>query len=164
MLHLFQKKVTIVSPVSGSIVGLDRVNDPVFSKKIVGDGCAVLPEDSTVCSPCDGKLTQIIETNHAFCVESDDGLDLLVHIGLDTVKLKGSGFRRLKEEGARVKSGEPVMQVDFAYLRSQKKEIVTPVLITNMDAVDRFQAVGGKVRAGEKLMTVLLKRRSGSRG
>lgn len=157
MLHLFGKKVTIASPVSGTVVGLDRVNDPVFSDKIVGDGCAVLPEGNTVCAPCGGTIVQIIETNHAFCIESDDGLEILVHIGLDTVKLKGAGFRRLKEEGSRVERGEPVMQVDFPYLLSQKKEIVTPVLITNMDAVSRFHVVGNKVRAGENLISVSLK-------
>ncbi len=157
MLQLFKKRMMIQSPVSGRIVRLDDVNDPVFSGRAVGDGCAVIPEDNFICSPCDGKIVQIIDTNHAFCILSDDGLEILVHIGLDTVKLKGMGFKRLKDEGARVKAGDSVMEVDLQYLQSQKKEIVTPVLITNMDKVGNLQISRGNVRTGDRLMSLILK-------
>nr|WP_319487182.1 PTS glucose transporter subunit IIA [uncultured Caproiciproducens sp.] len=157
MLHLFMKQIIIGSPVSGKIVSLSDVNDPVFSGKAVGDGCAVVPDENLVCSPCDGRIVQIIDTNHAFCVLSDDGLEILVHIGLDTVKLRGAVFKRLKEEGMRVITGDPIMEVDLRYLRSQNKEIVTPVLITNMDKVDNIKIHRGNIRAADKLMSIVLK-------
>ncbi|WP_411678575.1 PTS glucose transporter subunit IIA [Caproicibacter sp.] len=157
MLNFMSKQIEIASPVSGTVVNLDQVNDAVFSGRSVGDGCAVIPEDPLICAPCDGKIIQIIETNHAFCILSDDGLEILVHIGLDTVQLKGEGFSRLKEEGEQVKTGDPVMKVDFSYLRQRGKEIVTPVLITNMDQVALMKIFKGKVRTAERLIKVKMK-------
>ncbi len=157
MLQFFKKRIIIGAPASGKIVDLSDVNDPVFSGKAVGDGCAVIPENNLICSPCNGKIVQIIDTNHAFCVLSDDGLEVLVHIGLDTVKLKGAGFKRLKEEGMRVKTGDSIMEVNLRYLQSQNKEIITPVLITNMDKVNSMQIHRGSVRAADRLMSVILK-------
>lgn len=157
MLHLLSKQITIVSPVSGEVVDLDQVNDQIFSGRTVGDGCAVIPEDKLICAPCDGKIIQIIETNHAFCILSDDGLEILVHIGLDTIKLKGAGFKKLKEEGTHVKTGEPIMEVDFSYLRQQGKEIITPVLITNMEQVASMKICKGKVRTSDRLIKVKMK-------
>lgn len=157
MLHLLNRQIEIASPASGTVVELDQVNDAVFSGRSVGDGCAVIPEDQLICAPCDGKIVQIIETNHAFCILSDDGLEILVHIGLDTVKLKGSGFTRLKKEGEQVKTGDPVMKVDFSYLRQQGKEIVTPVLITNMEQVSSMKIFRGKVHTAERLIKVKMK-------
>lgn len=157
MLQFFKKRMTIQSPANGRIISLDEVNDPVFSRRVVGDGCAVIPEDNLICSPCNGRIVQVIDTNHAFCILSDDGLEVLVHIGLDTVRLKGMGFKRLKDEGMRVKAGDSVMEVNLQYLQSQNKEIVTPVLITNMDKVGNLQICRGSVRAGDRLMDLVLK-------
>ena len=157
MFHLLSKQITVASPVSGKVQGLDQVNDAVFSNKTVGDGCAVVPEEGLICAPCDGNIVQIIETNHAFCILSDDGLEILVHIGLDTVKLKGAGFKRLIAEGAHVKTGEPVMKVDLQYLLGHGKEIITPVLVTNMDKVASMKISKGKVNTSDRLIKVTLK-------
>lgn len=157
MIHLLKKQITIGSPVSGKVVDLDMVNDEVFSGRTVGDGCAVIPDDKLICAPCDGKIVQIIDTNHAFCIVSSDDLEILVHIGLDTVKLKGAGFKRLKEEGDQVQKGDPIMEVDFPYLRQQGKEIITPVLITNMEKVAGMKVSKGKINTSDKLIKVKIK-------
>lgn len=157
MLHLFNKQILIGSPVNGKVVDLNEVNDPVFSGRTLGDGCAVIPQGNRICSPCNGKIVQIIDTNHAFCILSDDGLEILVHIGLDTVKLKGTGFKRLKEEGMPVKMGEPVMEVDLSYLREQKKEIITPIVITNMEKVSSLKIAKGTTDSSGTIMKVKLK-------
>jgi PTS system glucose-specific IIA component len=129
MLGLFKKKVlSIVAPVEGEIVPLEEVEDEVFSAKLAGDGVAIKPQGDHFVAPCDGIVNKIFPTNHAFSIRSGK-VEVMVHIGLDTVNLKGEGFKRLIEEGVTVKAGEAVIKVDLPYLKKYAKDTITPIVI-----------------------------------
>lgn len=155
MFGLFTKKSTsIFSPVDGQVIELSKVPDEVFSKKMVGDGVAVLPSSNIVKAPVDGVVNMIFKTNHAFSVATEDGIDVLVHVGIDTIELKGEGFERLVEENTKVKAGTPILKVDFDFLKSKGKHTVTPVLLTNMNKISSMDAETGiTVTAGSKIIT-----------
>jgi len=132
------RKVVIRSPFRGKIVDISDVNDPAFSEKILGDGFAVIPNSKVAIAPCDGRVTQIFHTNHAFGITTNEGLEILVHIGLDTVKLDGAGFKRIVEVGDEVKTGTGIIEVDLDYIRSNGKDTITTIVITNMEAVENI--------------------------
>jgi len=127
---LKSKKTDIYAPVAGEIVELSSVPDEVFSAKMAGEGIAIKPSEDIFRSPIDGVITKIFPTNHAFVVSSN-GMDVIVHIGIDTVELKGEGFTRLIKEGERVKAGDPVIQADLPLISSRAKSIVTPIVINS---------------------------------
>ncbi|MBN2722383.1 MAG: PTS glucose transporter subunit IIA [Campylobacterales bacterium] len=127
---LKSKKTAIYAPVAGEVVDLSSVPDEVFSAKMAGEGMAIKPSEDIFRSPIDGVITKIFPTNHAF-VASNDGLDVIVHIGIDTVELRGEGFTRLIKEGESVKAGDPVIQVDLPLISSKAKSIVTPIVVNN---------------------------------
>ena len=102
--------IEIIAPLSGEIVNIEDVPDVVFAEKIVGDGIAIKPTGNKMVAPVDGTIGKIFETNHAFSIESDSGVELFVHFGIDTVELKGEGFKRIAEEGQRVKVGDTVIE------------------------------------------------------
>ena len=111
--------IEIVAPLSGEIVNIEDVPDVVFAEKIVGDGIAIKPTGNKMVAPVDGTIGKIFETNHAFSIESDSGIELFVHFGIDTVELKGEGFKRIAEEGQRVKVGDPVIEFDLPLLEEK---------------------------------------------
>ncbi len=143
--------IEIVAPLSGEIVNIEDVPDVVFAEKIVGDGIAIKPSGSTMVAPVDGIVSKIFETNHAFSIESDEGINLFIHFGVDTVELKGEGFRRLVEEGQVVRKGDVVMEFDLKLLKEKAKSVLTPVVISNMDEVKELIKLesSGKIIAGE---------------
>lgn len=141
--------IELLAPVSGEIVKIEDVPDVVFAEKIVGDGIAIKPSGNKMVAPCDGKIGKIFETNHAFSIASPDGIELFVHFGIDTVELKGEGFRRVAEEGQDVKCGETVIEFDLPLLESKAKSVLTPVVISNMDEIKQLHKYEGKVIAGE---------------
>ncbi|AUI67037.1 MULTISPECIES: PTS glucose transporter subunit IIA [Glaesserella] len=151
------KEVKIYAPLSGEIVNIEDVPDVVFSEKIVGDGIAIRPTGDTIVSPVNGTIGKIFETNHAFSIESDEGIELFVHFGIDTVELKGEGFTRLAEEGQKVKVGEPVIKFDLALLEAKAKSVLTPVVISNMDDITNLQKLSGEVVKGETVVLALTK-------
>ncbi len=122
-------KTVILSPITGQAVALERVPDPVFSQKIIGDGMAVIPEDGKILSPVTGEVASVADTLHAFGFRSDDGLELLVHVGLETVALKGECFKVHVKAGDRIQAGELVAEVDLAFLAERKINPITPVLV-----------------------------------
>ncbi len=130
-------KITITSPLNGTAVPLRQVPDPVFSEKILGDGCAIIPSDGRIYSPVDGEISSIAETNHAYGFSGNNGLEVLVHFGLETVALKGEGFTPYVKVGDRVKAGDLVAEVDIAFLQSKGINPITPVLIC--DGADNLQ-------------------------
>lgn len=103
----------VYMPVTGQIIDITEVSDAVFADKVIGDGMAVIPDDGNVCAPVDGIVESIFPTNHAFTMVGEDGIQLLVHIGLETVSLKGRPFRRLTEAGTKIKAGTPVIRADL---------------------------------------------------
>lgn len=133
----------------GDCIPLEQVPDPVFSEKMLGDGVAVIPADNIVKSPADGTVVQVFDTLHAYSVRTDDGLEILVHIGLNTVELKGEGFTAKVKSGDSVKAGDVLCETDLNFLREKGYETYTPIIITNMDAVKDFKPLTGNVRAGQ---------------
>lgn len=141
---------TLLAPVSGEVVALEQVPDEAFASKAVGEGVAIRPTGSTVVSPASGTILKIFNTNHAFCLETEKGLEVVVHMGIDTVALEGKGFTRLVEEGAQVKAGEPILEMDLAWLNSHAKSMISPVVVTNIEDFSGIRLVAGDtVIAGE---------------
>ncbi len=134
---------------NGEIVNIEDVPDVVFAEKIVGDGIAIKPTGNKMVAPVDGTIGKIFETNHAFSIESDSGIELFVHFGIDTVELKGEGFKRIAEEGQRVKVGDPVIEFDLPLLEEKAKSTLTPVVISNMDEIKELIKLSGSVTVGE---------------
>lgn len=149
--------VEIYAPLSGEIVNIEDVPDVVFSEKIVGDGVAIRPAGDTIVAPVNGTIGKIFETNHAFSIESEDGVELFVHFGIDTVELKGEGFTRIAEEGQAVKVGDPIIKFDLELLESKAKSVLTPVVISNMDEISNLEKRSGGVVAGESVVLTLVK-------
>ncbi|WP_150539879.1 PTS glucose transporter subunit IIA [Actinobacillus vicugnae] len=151
------KEVNVYAPLSGEIVNIEDVPDVVFSEKIVGDGVAIRPNGDTIVAPVNGTIGKIFETNHAFSIESDEGVELFVHFGIDTVELKGEGFTRVAEEGQTVKAGDPIIKFDLELLESKAKSVLTPVVISNMDEISNLDKKVGQVVAGESVVLTLTK-------
>jgi PTS system glucose-specific IIA component len=128
---LFNKKLQIIAPITGKPVLLNDVPDPVFSEKMMGEGIAILPEGGNVLSPVDGKVILIADTKHAIGIQANEGTELLIHIGLETVTLKGEGFECLVKEGDHVSIGQPLIKVYWEFLKNHAESIVTPIVITN---------------------------------
>ena len=147
-------KACVASPLNGRIIPLEKVPDPVFSDKVLGDGCAVIPADGKIYSPVDGEISSIAETKHAYGFSSDDGLEILVHFGLETVALKGEGFTSHVEVGDKVKKGDLVAEVDLSVLKKHGIDLTTPVLVC--DGADELEMnVGeGDVKHGGQLITL----------
>lgn len=141
--------ISIIAPLSGEIVALEQVPDPVFSEKALGDGIAILPEDGKVYSPVNGVVATVAATKHAYGFQSDDGLDVLVHVGLETVGLNGEGFTVHIKEGDRVKVGDLVAEADLSFLKSKNLNLITPVLICDGMDDKQMQPCSGKVTAGQ---------------
>ena len=147
-------EVEIYAPLSGEIVNIEDVPDVVFSEKIVGDGIAIRPTGNKIVAPIDGVIGKIFETNHAFSMESREGVELFVHFGIDTVELKGEGFTRIAEEGQEAKKGDVIIEFDLPLLEAKAKSVLTPVVISNMDEISSIEKSSGPVILGE---TVILK-------
>jgi PTS system N-acetylglucosamine-specific IIC component len=141
---------TLVSPVTGDVVALDQVPDEAFASKAVGDGVAIRPTGKTVVSPAAGTIVKIFNTNHAFCLETVSGAEVVVHMGIDTVTLNGKGFTRLVEEGATVTAGQPVLELDLDYLNANARSMISPVVVSNIDDYTGVVSLAsGSVVAGQ---------------
>ncbi len=151
---LKRKTREIFSPVDGEVVEIESVDDEVFSTKMVGDGVAVVPMSDTFCAPIDGIVSKIFSTNHAYSVRSDKDLEVMVHIGLETVALGGKGFERLANEGDEVKAGDPVIRADLAYIKEHAKDIVTPVIISDESDVREIEKRFKAVKCADMIMEV----------
>ncbi|GIU54247.1 PTS glucose transporter subunit IIA [Shewanella sp. KT0246] len=144
--------IEIFAPVSGDLVEIEQVPDVVFAEKIVGDGLAINPTGKLILAPIDGTIGKIFETNHAFSIESAQGLELFVHFGVGTVELRGNGFKRLAEEGQQVKVGDPILEFDLEYLTDQVESLLTPVVLANMEDVQYLVKAQGQVIAGKDVI------------
>lgn len=146
----------IIAPLTGEIVPIEEVPDAIFSEKVVGDGIAIRPTDCTkMVAPCDGEIGKIFETNHAFSMETPSGVELFVHFGIDTVELKGEGFKRIASEGQTVKAGDTIIEVDLEFLKANAKSVITPVVISNIDDVETLEKSSGSVVAGSDTLLVV---------
>lgn len=139
----------VLAPLSGKAVPITEVPDPVFADKILGDGVAVIPTSSTVVSPAAGKVVNVADTYHAYGIETNDGLELLIHVGINTVELKGKGFDNHVRVGDPVKAGTPLCDVDWDVIKQAGYETYTPVLVTNMEVIKSLTVETGDCEAGQ---------------
>ncbi|NLK95113.1 MAG: PTS glucose transporter subunit IIA [Clostridiales bacterium] len=153
------KNLSLLSAVDGKLIPLSEVPDPVFAEKMAGDGVAVDPTGDTIVAPADGTLSLIFKTKHAFAMTLDNGIELLVHIGIDTVSLNGEGFEQLTEEGSVVKAGTPIIKIDRQIIKDKGLSLITPILITNPDIASEIIPNNiTDVKAGEsKVLSYMMK-------
>ena len=156
---LFKKRnLEIYAPVNGEIIPLDQVPDPVFSQKMMGEGIAIMPDKGNIHAPVEGTVLLVADTKHAIALGSKDGTEILIHIGLETVLLGGKGFTVLVNVGDKVSLGQPLIEVDWDYIREHATSIVTPIVITNslernVHCVDTKEGIMGETL----LMTISTK-------
>ncbi|MDF2504582.1 glucose-specific PTS transporter subunit IIBC [Clostridium sp.] len=142
---------SIVSPLDGKIISITEVPDEVFSQKMMGDGFAIEPSNGELVSPVNGTVTTLFPTKHAVGITAEDGLELLVHFGMDTVNLKGEGFNALVEQGAKVKVGQTILKVNIDEVRTKVPSIITPVVFTNLpEGKTVVINAGTEVKRGQK--------------
>ena len=122
--------------VHGKIIDIGSVKDPTFAQKMIGDGIAIIPDQGIVTAPFDGVIILIAETLHAFGICSEDGLEVLVHIGIDTVKRKGEGFHSSVQTGSRVKRGDKILDFDYKRLLEDHVDLTTMMILTNANGYD----------------------------
>ena len=147
---------TVDSPLTGQIIPLSEVNDPVFSSEAMGKGCAVIPLEGKVFAPFDGTIVGLLDSHHAVGMESENGIEILIHVGMDTVKLGGKHFTCHIEDGQQVKKGQLLLEFDMDAIKAEGYEIVTPVIITNSDEFTEITTeVAGRVKNGDKLLKLI---------
>ena len=144
-----EKNLSVLAPVSGKIIALEQVPDPVFSGKTLGDGVAIIPEDGKIYSPVNGTVTTVSSTLHAYGFTTTDGVDILVHIGLETVSLNGEGFKVYIKDGDTVKEGDLIAEVDLTYLDKKGISAISPVLICSDTENMTMNTASGKASAGK---------------
>lgn len=153
MFSFLKTKTKLVAPINGKVIELSQVPDQVFAQKMAGDGVAIDSTGEIIVSPCDGTLTLIFKTNHAFGITLDSGIEILVHIGIDTVDLKGVGFERLAEEGQRIKAGDPVIKINREEIITKGYSLITPVLVTDVKKINDLKVnTGIEVKAGNDVI------------
>ena len=150
-----RKTAIIYSPVNGIAADLSTAPDEGFAGKMMGDGAVVTPTEGTVYAPADGEVEFIFDTKHAIGFQTDSGIPMLLHMGIDTVKLEGKGFEILVTEGQKVKMGEPMMKLDLEFLSANAPSLVSPILDTEPEDNQRIRLLAnGEIKAGEPLFAV----------
>lgn len=155
VVHTGGQEQVVCLPASGRVVPLAQVPDPTFAEEILGKGVAVIPEDGRFYAPVDGEISNLTDTKHALCITSDGGLELLIHIGLETVSLKGQGFTVHVTEGQKIRKGDLLAECDLSYVKAQGCEIITPVIVTNADNYEVVTSLcDGQQEVGVPLLEV----------
>lgn len=142
---LVNTKGTIASPTNGELIELSMVPDEVFSQKIMGDGFAMKSSDGVILSPVNGTVEMIFDTKHAIGLKSNSGKEILIHLGIDTVNLKGEGFEVLVKAGQSVKVGDKLIQMDVDFIKKNAKSELSPVIFTNLDEDEYISFIPGEV-------------------
>jgi len=135
-----KKEINLVAPITGKTLDLSKVPDKVFAEKLAGDGIAIEPTGDIIVAPADGELSLVFKTMHAFAITLASGVELLIHIGIDTVFLNGEGFEQLVEAGTMVKAGTPIIKINKDFILSKGFSLITMLLVTNMDLVKELSA------------------------
>lgn len=149
------KTIVVSSPMTGKAADLSTAPDEGFAGKMMGDGAVVTPEETVIKAPEDGEVVFVFDTKHAIGFMTDSGLSILIHIGIDTVKLDGKGFEVFVESGQKVKKGEPLMKIDIDFLKNNAPSLVSPVLCTELEDNQEVRLLkDGDIKAGEELFAV----------
>ena len=153
--QLLDNEISITSPVEGKVIPLTEVKEPTFSQEILGKGAAIIPEKGVVYAPFDGKVDAVFETGHALGLVSEDGVELLVHVGIDTVNLKGKHFTPKKKSGDTMKKGDILLEFDIDKIKADGYDVTTPIIISNTEQFAKVKACEDKVVTKEsKLLSV----------
>ena len=146
----------LASPLEGKVLPLSEVEDAAFSCELLGKGCAVDPTNGQVYAPCDGTVMTLFPTLHAIGIVSKDGAEVLIHLGLDTVKLDGQGFKAHIKQGDKVEKGQLLVSVDIDYIKNEGYSLVTPIVVTNTnDYLDVVIMNTDEVKSGQDLLTLI---------
>ncbi len=158
MFHLFRKKEnswTLGAPVKGRAVPLQEVKDPTFSEEMLGKGVAVIPSEGKIYAPCDGEIVMIFDTLHAVSLKADFGAEVLIHVGLDTVKLGGDGFTSHVKAGEHVQRGTLLLEVDLDQVKGAGYDTITPLLVCNTSDYASVEGISGnEVEVGEDVIVI----------
>ena len=159
MFSFLKKKeegIAVASPIKGKTVELSQVSDPTFGECMLGKGIAILPEEGKVYAPADGEISMMFETHHAVSMVTADGIELLIHIGLETVALKGEGFEAHVQSGDQVKKGDLLLSMDLEKIKSKGYDIISPVVVCNTDDYADVQGVLlEKVEPGDQIIKIV---------
>ncbi|PFD95842.1 PTS glucose transporter subunit IIA [Bacillus cereus] len=150
---------TIVAPLTGEVKNIEEVPDPVFAGRMMGDGVAIVPTEGVVVSPVDGEIVQLFHTKHAVGIKAKNGTEILIHVGLETVKMEGEGFEAHVSEGQAVKAGDKLISFDLELIREKAKSTITPIVITNTDATESIHTTIGvsATKGATEVMKVTMK-------
>ncbi|WP_287825943.1 PTS glucose transporter subunit IIA [Clostridium sp.] len=144
-----------MSPANGKAISLKNVPDKTFSEELLGKGIAVDPEDGVVVSPVDGKVTLVFDTKHAIAIQTSDGVELLIHIGIDTVRMNGKGFNAFVKTGDTVKKGNKLVEFDLNLVKEEAESSIIMVVVTNSDSMKFIKSLKyGKVKQGDELALI----------
>lgn len=160
MFNIFKnkkKQLLIKFPLVGKAIDIAEVPDEVFASKMVGDGVAFEPYEGTAYSPVDGKVVQLFPSKHAVGIRTPEGIEILIHVGIDTVHMNGEGFEYLVKEDQDVKAGDRLMNFNLELIKQKAKSILIPMLITNMDAVKNLECIYGDGNLSMDSMVVEVK-------
>lgn len=147
----------LAAVISGKCIPLEEVKDEVFASKAMGDGVAIVPESSEVVAPCDGNLRLVANTGHAFGMVSNDGVEILIHIGIDTVKLDGKGFVVLAKQGEEVRKGQPIIRFDPDIMKDNNLDMTTMMILLSKDVMIETYNTGSKLKKGQDAAIVYRK-------
>lgn len=150
-----QMRVDVLAPLSGAVVPIEAVPDPAFSEKMVGDGLSIDPRSNLVLSPFDGRVIELQPSRHAVVIEGPSGLKIMVHVGIDTVMLKGEGFDAFVEKGDAVRAGQPLLRFDLAHVAAHAASVLTEVVVLNGEQVSSMEKMSGAVEAGKSVLMTL---------
>lgn len=149
------EKNMVYTPVEGAVISLEEIGDGVFSAGMLGKGCGIRPEGEQIYAPFDGKIITVADTKHAVGLESDAGIEILIHVGIDTVEMNGNGFEPLVKEGQSVKAGEPLLNFSKKKIQEAGYDTVISVIITNSDDYSDVKIISiNEKKVGEPLLQV----------
>ncbi|WP_257349025.1 PTS sugar transporter subunit IIA [Pseudalkalibacillus decolorationis] len=134
-----KKEEVIKAPLQGKIIKIEEVPDPTFSEKMIGEGVAIIPSEGNVVSPVKGEIIQLFPTKHAIGIRSESGLEILIHIGLETVLMKGEGFTANVKQGDKVNAGDSLIDFSLELVKEKAKSVITPIVVTNGDQIDYLE-------------------------
>lgn len=151
------KGIKLMAPIEGEAVDITKVSDPTFADKLMGEGIAIIPTDGEVVAPIDGTIELVFDTKHAISMTSKEGVEVLIHVGLDTVGLNGNGFEAFVKAGDEVKVGDKLLSVDLGVIKEAGLETITPMVVCNTDEYEAVEVVKiGDIARGDEALRIIV--------